>query len=93
VFLLLVLIALISACDDDNKNSRDSVSDYLPISSPLVENPPDVGEPFLQLANFELAEAGYQKREFFLSGTANSFTNVNEFRSDGLWEVWPAAWR
>jgi hypothetical protein len=87
MFLLLVLIALISACDDDNNDSRDSSSDFLPISSPLIENPPDVGEPFLQLANFELTEVGYQKREFFLSGTASSFTNVNEFRSDGLWEV------
>ena len=90
MFLLLVLIALISACYDDNNNSRDSSSDFLPISSPLIENPPDIGDPFLWVANFDLAQAGYQQQEFFISGNANAFTNVNELHSDGVWDVEPA---
>jgi hypothetical protein len=86
VFLFIVSGG-ISGCSDGSDNRPASSSDFLPITQPLVEEPPDVGEPFLSLASFDLKEVGYQKREFFLSGTANSFTNVNEFRSDGLWEI------
>jgi alpha/beta hydrolase family protein len=89
LLLLVVFVAALSllSCDDDNDNHRTSGGNYLPIGNPLVENPPDIGEPFLWVANFDLTQVGYQEQEFFISGTANAFTNLNELRSDGLWEV------
>lgn len=34
-----------------------------------------------------LASLGYRQDEYFLSGTASSYGNVNELDSDGYWEV------
>ena len=90
VFSLLITIGGIAGCSDGSDNPPRSGDDYLPISQPLTEEPPDVGEPLLPLASYDLTELGYQKREFFMSGTANAFINLNEFLSDGFWEAQPA---
>jgi hypothetical protein len=38
---------------------------------------------------FELGDVGYEQQEFFVTGTASSFTNLNELGSDGMWNVEP----
>ncbi|MFC1579139.1 alpha/beta hydrolase domain-containing protein, partial [Pseudomonadota bacterium] len=88
VLILLVTAIVISGCLDGNHSSSES-DGYLAISNATVELPPDVGEPFLDVANFDLADFGYIEEEFFLSGTANAFTSLNEFHSDGFWAAEP----
>jgi hypothetical protein len=55
-----------------------------------VELPPDIGAPVLISTSFDFAEQGYVQEEFFLSGTASSYSNLNELSSDGRWEAEPA---
>jgi hypothetical protein len=47
-----------------------------------------VGSPFVAgTTGLLLFKVGYEQVEFFISGTAKSYTNVGEFGSDGVWEV------
>lgn len=64
--------------------------DYLPIAQPEVADPPDEGDLFLLSTTFDLADVGYRQREYFLSGEASAFSNLNELGSDGAWEAEPA---
>lgn len=85
--LVVVFAVSNSGCLDGDNNHNNKGDDYLPISTPAVENPPNAGMPIIELANYDLADVGYEEREFFLSGTAESFVNVNDLQSDGLWEI------
>ena len=64
--------------------------EYLPVTVPIVELPPDLGDPVLVSTFFNLADVGFVQEEFFLSGTASAFTNLSTLESDGRWEVEPA---
>jgi len=94
VALVLGLLAL-AACDDSNTLLIDPPPppepEFLPVAVPAVEAPPAIGEPVLISTSFDLASQGYVQEEFFLSGTASAFSNLNELGSDGFWEVEPAA--
>ncbi len=62
------------------------------ISIPIIEGPiagPSV--PFLMStpSNQVLTAAGYETKEYFISGTAISYRNVNELPANGIWEVEP----
>jgi len=84
VFTLLVLV---TACSDGGNSVAPMQPSFLPIANPTVENPPDVGS-FSLLANtFDLADVGYEAQEFFVAGTASSFSNLSELGADGLWDV------
>ncbi|MCB1843854.1 MAG: hypothetical protein KDI09_12900, partial [Halioglobus sp.] len=48
---------------------------------------PVPGEPVLVSTFFPLASLGYQRDEFFVAGTANAYTNRNELKPDGRWQV------
>ncbi len=63
---------------------------FLPVTEPTVEAPPDIGDPVLISTSFDFGEQGYVSEEYFLSGTATSFTNLNELQTDGRWEAEPA---
>ena len=89
ILSLFIVSSVISGCLDGNGNNSKSGSNYLPIAQPLTEEPPDVGEPFLQLAQYDLAEIGYKKHEYFISGVASAYRNLSELGSDGFWEVEP----
>ena len=91
--VLALGLALAGCSDSSNSNSRpgDSQPDLLPVSMPTVELPPGDGEAFLISTTFDLAEAGFVQEEFFLAGTASSFSNINELGRDGRWEAEPAA--
>ncbi len=48
------------------------------------------GPPVLLLSGFELAPLGYSTEEFFVSGTASSYTLAGEPTPDGHWQAAPA---
>ncbi|MFT7288314.1 MAG: hypothetical protein ACI87W_002432 [Halieaceae bacterium] len=60
---------------------------YLPVAQPTVETPPDIGAAVLISTSFDFAEQGYVQEEFFLSGSASSFGNLNELANDGRWKA------
>ncbi|MEH6571154.1 MAG: alpha/beta hydrolase domain-containing protein [Halioglobus sp.] len=88
----LALLALLSpfaliGCSDGS--DRPAKIDLLPIAVPTVSSPPPEGEPSLLSSTFALSDVGYAQQEFFITGTASSFTNLNELGSDGMWNVEP----
>ena len=49
------------------------------------------GTPFYPpTLTFDEAEVGYRETEFFVSGTATSYTSTGELGEDGVWSVQPA---
>ncbi len=60
----------------------------MPKTALLREGPP--GKPALLLGAFDVASLGYVAEEFFVSGTASSFTSAAELGADGRWSVTPS---
>jgi len=98
-WLVLLFVALLAACSDGSDNRPDDGGEvmppepepeFLPISMPTVELPPETGDIVLISTFFDLADVGFVQEEFFLSGTATSFRNVGELGRDGRWEAEPA---
>ena len=87
VLLLISVGVTLVACDDNNDNN--SANNYLPITTPTVELPPEVGSISFLGTFFDLGELGYTQSEYFLSGMATAFSNLTELREDGQWEVEP----
>lgn len=86
----LLLALLLSACSDKNYDPPLATrSEPLPIALPSVSAPPDEGQPALLSTTFELEAVGYEQQEFFISGSASAFTNINSLESDGHWLVEP----
>ena len=58
-----------------------------------MPNPPDVvpapGKPLLLLGGFDIGTVGYVAEEFFISGTASSYSPTAELGPDGHWSVMP----
>jgi hypothetical protein len=60
---------------------------------PIVEGPiTGPGVPFLVNTSppQALAAAGYEAKEYFVSGTATSYSSINDLPANGMWEVEPA---
>ncbi len=60
------------------------------VSVPIVEGPiTGPGAPFLINTSPDqaLAAAGYEAKEYFVSGTATSYRSVNDLPANGMWEV------
>jgi hypothetical protein len=51
---------------------------------------PAPGKPALLLGAFDIASVGYVAEEFFLSGTASSYSATAELGADGRWSVAPS---
>ncbi len=49
------------------------------------------GKPLLLLGAFDIADVGYAAEEFFISGTASSYTPTTPLGPDGRWEVLPCS--
>jgi Alpha/beta hydrolase domain len=95
--LFLSLYAVLSACSSgsNNSNNNDNATQASTLGVPGAGNAstvsvpaamikgPIAGAPVLVSTFFSLAALGYEQAEFFVSGTANAYTNVNEFTSDG----------
>jgi hypothetical protein len=71
-----------------NEEAGGGLPDGRP-DDPVVEGPiTEPGAPFVAgTTGIFLFEQGYEQIEFFISGTAKSFTNVGELGSDGVWDV------
>lgn len=91
VVAFLASMALIGCSDTSNNNDNSGTEPemLLPIPVPTVSAPPAEGQPNLLSTTFDLGDVGYQQQEFFVTGTASSFTNLSELNSDGLWDVEP----
>lgn len=86
----LLFSLLMTGCSGSGGGGGTARDDNLSIARAVVEFPPDTGEAFIALANYDLAEIGYRQQEFFLSGTASAFRNLGELGVGGLWQVEPA---
>ncbi|HKD66157.1 MAG TPA: alpha/beta hydrolase domain-containing protein [Candidatus Binataceae bacterium] len=51
---------------------------------------PVAGNPVIQLGAYQLGPLGYVMEEYFLSGTAASYSQAGERGGDGKWQVKPA---
>ncbi len=66
--------------------SVGSATAPLEVPNPLVEGPiMGPGQPWLQSTRFDLAEVGYQRREYFISGKARGFSSDEPLSVDGHW--------
>ena len=61
--------------------------------SPTVTGPVGGGTPaeVMFSTNFNLAQVGYQEKEFFVSGTATSYKSASPLTPNGKWTVTPDA--
>ncbi|MEQ8842184.1 MAG: alpha/beta hydrolase domain-containing protein [Acidimicrobiales bacterium] len=75
---------------DPEAETDTTIGEPLPTPDPEVSLPPDLGSTFYQGVGFDLGLLGYEQTEYFLSGTARSFTNVGDLASDGRWTVEPS---
>lgn len=82
-FFAILLVASVVAC-----SSGETAVVQAP-ANPTLEGPiTGPGSPFVAgTLGLDLADLGYEESEYFVSGTAVSYTNVNELDSDGRWEV------
>jgi hypothetical protein len=96
--LLPVICFLLGACSNGSSNDHDSsfastlgvpgAGNAITVAVPAASiEGPLAGAPVLVSTFFSLASQGYQQSEYLVSGTANAYTNVNEFGSDGRWQV------
>ena len=99
VFVVALSTGLLVACSSSNNTPATPAPPvaepppeptYLDVSLPSVESPPDEGDIALLSTFFNFEDLGFVQEEFFLSGSASSFTNLNEFQRDGLWDAEPA---
>ncbi|HEV7734750.1 MAG TPA: alpha/beta hydrolase domain-containing protein [Candidatus Binatia bacterium] len=61
------------------------------VPSPAIEGPitGGTGAPFVAATSFDPATVGYMLEEYFLTGTASSFTSATKLESDGKWTAIP----
>lgn len=72
LLLAISLIGFLSACKTPN---------------PSVEMPPPIGITWMTPLTIPLASLGYEQQEYFFSGTANAYTNLQPLTTDGQWSV------
>jgi Alpha/beta hydrolase domain len=63
---------------------------HVPISGDAATFTPASGKPALLLGAFDIAGVGYVAEEFFISGTASSYSSAAELSPDGRWSVTPS---
>jgi hypothetical protein len=93
------LTMLLNACSDSNNSALPDVQNST-LGLPGADNPnvvvvpaatvegPITGTPVLVGTFFDLGALGYtSETDYFISGTANAYINVNELGSDGKWQV------
>jgi hypothetical protein len=85
--ILCGLVIGVVGCSSGGSTPIESPAD------PAVEGPiTGPRDPFVAgTRGFTLDEVGYEEAEYFVSGTAVSYSNVGELDSDGRWEVEEAA--
>lgn len=59
-------------------------------SDATIEPAPAIGFTWVTPMAISLKANGYERREFFFSGTANAYVNTTVLDSDGLWNITPS---
>jgi hypothetical protein len=62
------------------------------VASPTIEGP--IASPegaFIGTMTFDLAQVGYERAEYFMSGTASAYTSTTPLGTDGIWSVVPSS--
>ncbi|MDH3199443.1 MAG: alpha/beta hydrolase domain-containing protein [Myxococcales bacterium] len=82
--ILCGLVAGMVGCSDDGGNIVVGTPADATVEGPIVEP----GVPFVAgTRDIDLGDVGFQQSEYFVSGTAVSYTNANQLSSDGRWRV------
>ena len=84
--VVLVVSCLLGIATDRNSPVHAQTLPRATVQGPISGG--DRGQPFGSLGAAGLP-ASYVEGEWFLSGTATSYAKVNEWRTDGLWELTP----
>lgn len=98
--LLLTILMLLGGCDSHSHSSRpnpgpEPTPEPLPeptpepIANPLVEHAVNIGNIALIGTAIDLGKFGYATSEYFLSGSAQAFTNTSELNENGYWDIEP----
>ena len=75
-----------------HRRRTSSYAPHVPISGvPATSITPAPGKPALLLGAFDITTLGYVAEEFFISGTASSYSSAAELGSDGQCSVTPSA--
>jgi hypothetical protein len=92
--LSIVLVACggtSSSAPSTSSGSSTSTSTTEALSGVTVTGPVGVGSPTfnstLYGTSFDLSKVGYEKSQFFLSGTAHSYVPAQPLTSDGKWKI------
>src|ERR1700733_14983225 len=72
------------------RKSRGRYDAHVPISGVPATSTPTPGNPPLLLGAFDIASVGYVAEEFFISGTASSYSSAAKLSPDGRWSVTPS---
>ena len=102
--ILVLIVPVLAACGKGKEATPTPIATQTPTATtstvptieasiPTVEGPiTGPGAPFLTntLSDQALASAGYEAKEYFVSGTATSYRAVNDLQANGMWEVEPA---
>ena len=72
------------------RKSRQRYDADVPISGVPATSTPTPGKPALLLGAFDIASVGYVAEEFFISGTASSYSSAAKLSPDGRWSVTPS---
>ena len=94
LMLSMVLVACggsPSSASSTSSGSSASTSTSHALPGVTVTGPVPVGSPTfnntLYGTSFDLSKVGYEKSQFFLSGTAHSYVPVSPLTSDGKWKI------
>ena len=77
-------------CHGGEGAGRRRYDAHVPISGDAATFMPVPGKPALLLGAFDIASVGYVAEEFFISGTASSYSAAAELGPDGRWSVTPS---
>jgi hypothetical protein len=97
VFIAFALFAFLAMPAEAATPSRDAgvgaTSGRSSVDVPVVSGPVTGGNgtPTLMGTTFDLAAVGYVGEEYFLEGTAHSFSSESPLTSDGKWKASPAS--
>src|SRR3546814_18712689 len=89
VLLLSCALPLFAACGSSSSVSSNADAAGPPIvyPGPVVENVPGLEIPFVAGTTFPLADVGYERQEYFLSGDGNSYVTAEPLHRSGHWPV------
>ncbi|MGB5812587.1 MAG: alpha/beta hydrolase domain-containing protein [Polyangiales bacterium] len=84
---LCVSLGLGAGCSDDGGSVPVDPPADVTLEGPITEP----GMPFVAgTRELDLEDAGFRESEYFVSGTAVSYTNIGSLPEDGRWRVEPA---